>query len=349
MKRLLLLIILGMFVYWIVASHRSKPRWAFEPPQHWNKPRHGHEGKPGRPVADEARQEARRAFAEARAEVRQAFAEARDEIRQAFDEARGEVQQAFAEAREALVASDEQPAHSSPAPPTPPPARQEAKGHHAERDDCGGPAPAREEAEGLPVPIVPGTRVTEAQERPPAPVPPLIAIRHQVPPRAPAPARLATAARAPSPTRLVTGLISATEERAKAEARHKLQAEVVAWLDPEVPGSWTPPARTLDAMVVETRIDPVVKDYGTLYVAQLKVDASRERRAALVEVYHRELVGRRLATLGGTLAFILICLGAVSGYIRADEVTKGYYTNRLRMLAAAGIGAAGVIIYQMVS
>ena len=46
-------------------------------------------------------------------------------------------------------------------------------------------------------------------------------------------------------------------------------------------------------------------------------------------------------------AFVLICLAAVSGYIRTDEATKGYYTNRLRMLAAAGVGAAGVVIYQM--
>jgi hypothetical protein len=42
-------------------------------------------------------------------------------------------------------------------------------------------------------------------------------------------------------------------------------------------------------------------------------------------------------------------LGALSSYIRADEATRGYYTNRLRMLAAAGVGAAGVIIYQMMA
>ena len=62
-----------------------------------------------------------------------------------------------------------------------------------------------------------------------------------------------------------------------------------------------------------------------------------------------QLVHRRLVVLGGSLAFVLICLAAVSGYIRADEATKGYYTNRLRMLAAAGVGAAGVVIYQMVA
>jgi hypothetical protein len=147
----------------------------------------------------------------------------------------------------------------------------------------------------------------------------------------------------------VIGLISATEERAKAEARRKLLESVVNWLDPQVPASWTPPPRLLDAMVLETRIKPVVKDYGTLSEAELRIDDSPARRAQLVEVYNREVVERRLVTLGGTLAFILICLAAVSGYIRTDEATKGYYTNRLRMLAAAGIGAAGVVIYHLVA
>ena len=64
-------------------------------------------------------------------------------------------------------------------------------------------------------------------------------------------------------------------------------------------------------------------------------------------MYNRELVQQRLSRSGGSLGFVLICLAAISGYIRADEATKGYYTNRLRMLAAAGVGAAGVIIYQM--
>ena len=56
-----------------------------------------------------------------------------------------------------------------------------------------------------------------------------------------------------------------------------------------------------------------------------------------------------MLTLAGLLVFVLICLAAVSGYIRTDEATKGYYTNRLRMLAAAGVGAAGAAIYQMIS
>ena len=148
----------------------------------------------------------------------------------------------------------------------------------------------------------------------------------------------------------MTGRLSATKERAVADARRKLRDEVASWLDPEVPRSWTPPSRMLDAMIVdEPRMKSIQKDYGELFEATLTVDASPQRRTALIEVYNRQLVERRLATLGATLAFILICLAAVSGYIRADEATKGYYTNRLRMLAAAGVGASGVILYHMVA
>jgi hypothetical protein len=102
-------------------------------------------------------------------------------------------------------------------------------------------------------------------------------------------------------------------------------------------------------MIQKTEMKEQVKDYGTIYVAELTLDTSPERRATFVNLYTRELVTRRMVTLGGVLTFVLICLGAVSGYIRADEATKGYYTNRLRLLAAAGVGAAGVLIYQMVA
>jgi hypothetical protein len=273
----------------------------------------------GRRHAIENRKQTRRALIEAR----QALAEAREEVRHALGEARDEVRQAFDEVRVSL-ASDEQPSRR----PRPVPTAKEV---------------ATEEAEGLPVAIVPGTRVTEAEVRPPAPPRPVKAVRPPVPPIR------ATAKSTASATRTVVGQLSATEERAKADARRKLRNEVVSWLDPSVPRSWTPPERLLDSMVRETRIKPVHKDYGTLYEATLSVDASSQRRAELIDLYNRQLVERRMATLGGTLAFILICLAALSGYIRADEATKGYYTNRLRMLTAAGVGAAGVILYHMVA
>ena len=75
--------------------------------------------------------------------------------------------------------------------------------------------------------------------------------------------------------------------------------ELASWLDPEVPRSWTPPARMLDAMIVgEPRIKSIQKAYGEVFEATLTVDTSPQRRTALIEVYNRQLVERRLATWG---------------------------------------------------
>ena len=237
--------------------------------------------------------------------------------------------------------------------------------------------------DGIPVPILPGTRVVEALPQPPAsptlPECPLadVSVQPALPPspsahsnppgflglvehpQAPPPPPPLSPARprqqppnsvSPKETRLLTGLISATEERAKEEARKQLEKEVTDWLELSgVPRSWKPSTQQIDTMIIETIVEPVVKDYGTLYVAKLRLDVSPEQRAIFTESYKRQLVHRRMVLLGGTLGFVLICLGAISGYIRADEVTKGYYTNRLRLLAAGGVGVAGVVIYQMLT
>ena len=342
MRRFFVLIILAILLFWAVRATRPRPLWHAPPPARWNEPGRLHDGKAGRDFAAEARRQTHEALAEAghaveeaRQEVRQAWREARAEIRQAWNEASNEVRNAYHEA----MACDSGPG-SLPAP------TQVA-------------APAREQVEGLPVPIVPGTRVTEAQPRPPAPPnppvppvpPPVVVISHgpgpQSPPVAPTPPD-------PAQTSTIEGRISATVDRAQTDARRVLRNTVVHWLNPEVPGSWTPPARLLQAMILDIRTKEIVKqsgplkDLGPMYVAELKVDFSPQRRATFVESYNHDLVQHRLTTLGAALAFVLICLAALSGYIRADEATKGYYTNRLRMLAAAGVGAAGAIIYNMV-
>jgi hypothetical protein len=341
MRRLFIYLMVAMLAFGALKAIRSGTR----PPHHYG-PHH-----PQRDLAVEARRkaqqaaaEASRAIREAGHEVRQAWHETREELGRAYQEARDEIRQAY---HEALADDDD---GRTPLPPVP-----------------SSVAPAREEVEGLPVPIVPGTRVTQAEARPP------------VPSRPQASARLASQGRPVAPTapacedpticcvtsaaraqfyEPIPGEIGATEDRARAEARKALQARVATWLKPDVPASWKPPARLLQSLIVETKIEPHVsqrmpKDDPLndmrVYVATMTTDLSPRRRAELVEAYTHELVQHRLLTLGGSLGFVLICLAAVSGYIRADEATKGYYTNRLRMLAAAGVGAAGVIVFRMVA
>jgi hypothetical protein len=211
--------------------------------------------------------------------------------------------------------------------------------------------PGREPAEGLPVPIVPGTRVSEAQLRTPEP-PRVIRFNPSQPEPRPAPTL-------PPDTRLITGQLSATGGRAVADAMIQLRQKLAEWLSPEVPPSWKTPEPLVDRMIHKTQIKEVEKDYGTevekdygkvkVYEATLQARFTPEVRAEIVETYQHELVSERLTVLAGVIGFILACLAALAGYIRADEATRGYYTSWLRAIAAAGVGASGVLIYQMLT
>jgi hypothetical protein len=156
--------------------------------------------------------------------------------------------------------------------------------------------------------------------------------------------------------RVLVGQLSATEDKARKDLRIKVGAAVTEWLSGDVPRSWTAPDREIDAMTGTAYVQPVAESLGdsskdideiyTLYRAGARVDFSPARKARLVGLYNDQLVRERMINGGGVLGFALIALAAIAGYIRADEATKGYYTNRLRMLAAAGVGAAGVVIYK---
>jgi hypothetical protein len=215
-------------------------------------------------------------------------------------------------------------------------------------------------AEGLPVPIFPGTRVDVAQVSPPARPkrservlrkPPSLPVRDETLKPAlkfqPKPSRPGLSKT--SDGLKVAGRLSATERRAWDDARLQLEHAVRDWLAPDAPAQWKPPARLVDQLIVDARTIPIVKDYGTLYETTLDVDLTAAHRAELLQVYDREVVAHRLTGFGGVLAFILACLAAVAGYIRADEATKGYYTNWLRAAATAGVGASAVLLYQMLT
>jgi hypothetical protein len=102
-------------------------------------------------------------------------------------------------------------------------------------------------------------------------------------------------------------------------------------------------------MIRGTETEKVDRGYAIMNRQILRADFSPEMQAKLIQARDREIGGQRIAALGAILACLLIVLGTVSGYVRADEATKGYYTNRLRLLAAAGIGAAGFVAYRVLT
>ena len=155
----------------------------------------------------------------------------------------------------------------------------------------------------------------------------------------------------PSVVREVQSELCASTERAEVNLRRQLESSVSAWLaESGVERNWALPKKLVDRMVVgKVYVEPVLIKDLNVFRASVSAEFSDRRKHEFLDVYHRQIGGKRLVFLGGGLAFVLACLAAVSGYIRADEATKGYYTNRLRLLAAAGVGAAGVVVYQILT
>lgn len=157
--------------------------------------------------------------------------------------------------------------------------------------------------------------------------------------------------------RVLVGALSATQEKARQSLRRKVADEVTKWLAGDVAPGWEPPAEAVARMTMAEYVQPTAEsltdvskdldDIYTLYRAGARLDFSNGRRAELVAAYEHDLVRGRMLKGGSLFAFVLFVLAVLAGYIRADESTKGYYTNRLRMLAAAGVGAAGVVVYRM--
>lgn len=142
---------------------------------------------------------------------------------------------------------------------------------------------------------------------------------------------------------------SATRERAISSARLRLGQAVAGWLSPEVPTTWQAPTSVVDGLVRRVEIRTLERDYGTLYIATAACDLSAGQRAALMKDYNSKVVARRLGIIGVGLGFVMICLGAFTGYVRADEATKGYYTNPLRLASAAGVSAAGLVAWRLLA
>ncbi len=169
------------------------------------------------------------------------------------------------------------------------------------------------------------------------------------PPRPPRPSHVRVVD--PKNLKTVESELKATSERAAQDVRVQLARKVSEWLAADgVPASWTPPQKMIEAMIVgPIDLEPVKFHDLDVFKGTCQADFSPQVRHDLVEKYQRYSAGRLFGTLGGGLAFVLACLATLSGYIRADEATKGYYTNQLRLVAAAGLGAAGVVAYQILT
>jgi hypothetical protein len=76
------------------------------------------------------------------------------------------------------------------------------------------------------------------------------------------------------------------------------------------------------------------------YKVTLDLEMNRGTYLELADANRAVIVGDRMEGVARVLSIVVIALGALAGYIRLDEFTKGYYTGRLRLLTIAVVAAA---------
>lgn len=80
------------------------------------------------------------------------------------------------------------------------------------------------------------------------------------------------------------------------------------------------------------------------HIAVLHVVVKRDVERKLIDADRRHVAADRMDAAGRGVALLTVLLGAVAGFVRLDEWTKGYYTKRLGALMGGLVLAATALI-----
>ena len=82
-----------------------------------------------------------------------------------------------------------------------------------------------------------------------------------------------------------------------------------------------------------------------VYRAHVLVELDSKARGELNAVWRAQQVDRRLAMAGGGAAAVFFLLGTLFAYLKLDTMTRGYYTTRLKLAAAAVILSMALAVW----
>ncbi len=166
----------------------------------------------------------------------------------------------------------------------------------------------------------------------------------------------------PSSYRVIVGQLARSREEAVDLALNALAVDADNWLDLERYGAWRPdPDLLRQALVCREYIESDLEqrlDYAndldpevrtSIYRTGLLVDYSEEVREVFVQAADRALGQQRLSwTLGGIGALVVLFL-SITGYLRLDDATKGYYTLPIQVgaivFALIALGGLGLWVF----
>lgn len=87
------------------------------------------------------------------------------------------------------------------------------------------------------------------------------------------------------------------------------------------------------------------KELGAGKKVSLTFELTREYLRELVQQERGYVMEERMGWLARGLAVIVTALFAISGYVRLDELSKGYFTGVLRTVAILAVAGAGTAAY----
>jgi hypothetical protein len=150
-------------------------------------------------------------------------------------------------------------------------------------------------------------------------------------------------------TEVVEGELYATPDDANNDALEKAsrlaRAYLAQSLGDKVHGWEVPAAYVNDATIAARFVEPVQRDYGTMYRTHLLMELTPEHRLDLEHLWRHQVVRARIGSAVGGLGLIVLVLATAAGYLKLDDATRGYYSGRLKLAALAVLtgGAATVL------
>lgn len=148
----------------------------------------------------------------------------------------------------------------------------------------------------------------------------------------------------------IEGKWESTTEDARHSAYQQAREELVNYLrGQEPPIRWVPPVsfigdrskKLVVALEEETHPFPEI---GTMRRFVLEMALPTEARQEIWRHESESLARQRMFWLAKVMAGLVAVLAATAGYLRLDELTKGYYTGWLRLAAAGVLGIAAVTL-----
>jgi len=142
--------------------------------------------------------------------------------------------------------------------------------------------------------------------------------------------------------------IGQTIEDAHQVAVEKAQQVVIEFLrSQDPPIEWTPSLNYVQNHLTKNSADEAneIVELGKTYRRKLKVEVDGRTYREMLNFDRHERMEQRHSLLLKVLGCFVALFIAIAGYIRLDELTKGYLTNWLRILGISALIVACVVVW----